>query len=217
MTTSYPEFTQYYPATSGFLRHLLQPYHDALEHADSIESLTGWIPAILPESAEEINNTISDMEVNDAKNYILASLASVLGDPNDTSLTPWDISRNRNELSLRLFGEPSDTVPVTVVTHNGSYIHEMTQELANGILKAISTTPGFSFYVNDGELDHSIFVPKEHGKYSFSISGQQFFFDTIDFAQGAITGILWIEADPHTIITELSEINDDGTITPLEF
>jgi len=36
--TTYPEFNQYIPVTAAYLRQLLQPYHDALAAAQTLEN-----------------------------------------------------------------------------------------------------------------------------------------------------------------------------------
>lgn len=223
--TTYPAFEQYSSVTAAYLCQLLQPYHDALIPADSIEQLTAWIPAVLPESSEELNAVVTDSgDVTQGKLIILQTLANVLVLPDNTTATPWYISENKNEIAVRLFGPASDTVSVIVTTGTDSFQHELTEELTYGILVGIEGIPNFILSVagvvitrDDLAFKYTISEDTPVSRYAVTVRENVVYFNTPDFVQGAITSCGWIGVDPHTIITSLVEISPDGTQLPLNY
>lgn len=214
--TTYPAFEQYQPDTAAFLKTLLQPYHDALTAADTIEALTDWIPLVLPESAEALNTAIIESEnVEQAKLTILQTLASVLLDPDNTTATPWEINRNRNEIAVRLFGPSSDTIPVVIINGPNTFQHELTQDLMYGILVGLTGIPGWNITIGNIEVTRERYDPSynedqiENTSYAATVDDVEIYFNGVDFVQGVITAAQWTQRDPHTIITKLMELGDD--------
>ena len=220
--TTYPDFEQYQPATAAYLRTLLAPYHEALTAADSIETLTQWVPLVLPENADELNAAIAELDVSQAKIVILLTLASILVLPHNNLATPWDLVKDRSELATRLFGPSSTTVPVLVTVGPNSFTHDLTEEQTYGILFGIENSPEFlistsGVKITPADYQHLFINPDIGHPFVAVINDEEIFFSTTDFVQGIITAAQWTNRDPHSIITSLSQIGEDGSNTPLNF
>jgi len=223
--TTYPEFNQYIPVTAAYLRQLLQPYHDALAAAQTLEELTEWVPLVLPESSEELNTVIlQNGDVEFGKIIILQTLANVLVLPDNVTATPWSIAENMNEIAVRLFGPSSNTISVIVSTVSNSFQHELTEELTYGLLVGIEGNTEFlvsiaGVEITRGDLAFKHMISEDTPVYRYGaiIRGDTIFFNTPDFIQGVITSCEWIGLGPNTIITSLMEFEPDGSERFLNF
>lgn len=223
--TTYPDFEQYSPIIAAYLRQFLKPYHDVLAAAETIESLTDWVQQVLPESSEELNAVIiQNGDVELGKVIILQTLANTLANPEYIIGTPWDISSNRNEIAVRLFGPSTSEIPIVVTHGNNMFVHELTEELAYGILIGLMGFPDFILSINGVPLSHEdldqTFIEDDEtikSNYRALINGMTINFDTNEFIQGIITACDWTGANPHSIVTSLVQINEYEEEEPLNF
>ena len=218
--TTYPTFAEYSPATAAYLRILLKPYHDAIAVAESLIDLITWVPQVIPEMAQQINPAIETAaNVTEGKLIILQTLGYLLVSENNPTPTPWDIAGYRNDISLRLFGGATNTVPIIVTNGPNSFRHEMTEELAYGIIVGLEQTQWFTLSIDDAVLDEEAF----HDKFTNAnrpdivfialANSKWIYFMTPDFVQGVITSTsTWTQRDPHVVITELYQVTADGNI-----
>lgn len=211
------------PIINVFIQHLLQPYRDVLAPADSKESLIEWVQAVLPEHHEDIIANLGDLDLEQTKIQILHELEQYL--VLEGGRTPWDISSNRNEISERLFGPKSDTLPVHIVHGENIFQHDLTEELTYGILIGLVNSPDFAVYFFGIPLDHSqlderYVVQDEQlaaGNFAVNYGDSIITFTTPQFIQGVVTASEWVNTDPHTIVTNLRQLDENLVVTPLTF
>ena len=213
-----------HPLTVVYINHLLQPYVDVLSQADSVESLIPWIQQVDPEDAPELIEGFKDKDLEDCKNDILYDLASYL-DPSVEYRTPWDIATYRSEEAIRLFGEPSKTLPVVVTYGNNAYQHEFTEEMTYGVLVALDGNPNlsvslFGYVLSRDDLDFIFVINNENEadqKYVVNHNNEIIAFESNEFIQGVMTAAEWIGVDPHNIVNDLRYVDGSYNVTRYNF
>ena len=218
----YPFLERYYSITAAYLQSLLRPYQQAISVAEDVESLTSWVPIVLPEIAEQLNDSIIQADdVEHGKLLILQALAEILVDPENVEATPWDIAGSRNEMAARLFGPSSDRVTVTVTTGPNTFEHYLTKELTMGIVLGLSGVPGFTVSIDGVPVDPEIYgerISNERDtRFYATVNGTVFYFGTPEFIQGVITAAQWINVSPHDLVSGLHEVTENNEFIPLDF
>lgn len=243
--TQYPEFIDLSEISRIYVYDLLQPYKNVLDTINTndlntiIELLNNWITLILPSNysndlqgkirniinnskeivdstvvTEQIKTTILDYIIN-----ILIGYAEEYA--RDIYVTPWDLSKYRNELLINLFGGINNKINITVITPNNIYNHLLTEEFTYGLLIGLSYNPNFQVLYKNVIITHNSlderyrddgYIRPHYGALIHLTNGQNFTisFDTPDVIQGIVTACQWIKYDPHLIITDLNEFNDTG-------
>jgi len=215
------------PVTVVYINHLLEPYADALSHADSIESLIPWIQQVDPEKAQELISDFEGRDLENCKTIILYDLALYLDPSNDNGeyRTPWDIAEYRSEDGIRLFGAPSKTLPVIVTYGNNAYQHEFTEEFTYGVLVALDNNPNFrvslfGYVLSRDDLDFIFVVNNENDadqKYVVNHNNEIIAFNSNEFIQGVMTAAEWIGVDAHNIVNDLRYIDGSYNVTRYNF
>jgi hypothetical protein len=131
-----------------------------------------------------------------------------------SKLTPWILEKNKDQSIISdLLGPSRDTLPVVVYAEN-KYIHECTEELVLGILVALNGSKPLMFLgdcvENLGVFDSlrlediaPNYLTHKEQQYSCITPSGYMYFNTVDFVQGIITGAMWINKDPHSIISNI--------------
>lgn len=189
----------------------ITPYHNALQGADSIESLTEWVTQMFPDNYDEINQQLIQIEnLEDAKNAIEQHLLAAFG-VNDTS-TPWNTAGFVGQNQLE-----DGKIVVAVIVSNGpnNFEHVITQELAYGIFLGLYGQEGWELSINSITVTPELFSDVT-GQYSVTFEDREITFDTPDFLQGIITAGNWTGRDPQTIVTNFHQITESGNV-PMTF
>ena len=203
------------PMTINYINHLLQPYADALSHANSVESLIPWIQQVDPQNAPNIINSFGEETLEDCKSFILSDLAAYLdsNSPIEEYRTPWDIATYRSKEAIRLFGEPSKTLPVVVTYGNNAYQHEFTEEMTYGVLVALDGNPNlsvslFGYVLSRDDLDFLFLIEnlnKPDQKYVVNHNNKLITFKHDEFIQRDTNPAAWIEVNPHNIVNDANQ------------
>lgn len=168
--------------------------------------------------------------INAIKSQILAVLGYLLIDYinkniNYNIITPWDLAKYRNTGLIKLFGNPIDKLSIILRINGEDYQNDSSEEYILGLLLTFQNY--FDIYnvhilfMND-EIGLQSLLNKyiTNGNYYADIStvpDYKIYFNSIDFIQGITTGSNMLGIDPHTIITSLYIINDEGKYIELEF
>lgn len=222
---TYPDLTYLSPLTGAYVKSLLQPYHDALMAADSKESLIPWVRDVVPAHAEELIDQMTDLSLEETKLYILQHLLFYLDAEEGRSA--WDINEYRDDEAARLFGPSGKTLPVIVTIGGADFVHELTEELTYGLLVGLSDTLGITISMFGVPLDRNqpefdpihVVIDQDQTSERFVVDhgNESIVFTTPDFVQGIITAAQWTNSDPHTIITNLRQVDGNFVETPLNF
>jgi hypothetical protein len=197
-----------------YMEYMIKPYRDALVPAESIEQLNLWYPLIFQgEHLQKVQKMLKDkLEVEIVKKIILDFMAGhiislIKVKPKD--ITPWDLASTRDELSLKLFGEPINSLPVQVTIGPNTYTHMLSEEFTYGLLSVLEGQPSYLISINGTKIRLNDI------KYKYDpTTAQGFTYEAIipsgpskfyspDLIQGVMTGAKWINVDPHTLVKDL--------------
>lgn len=214
-----------------YLDHLIQPYMDVMADIHDKNTFLEWVKQVIIEDdiyyiffggLPENNTSINDLFgyfITFIKRQLLVFVSEKV--QSDTP-TVWDLAYYRDEggILTRLFGPGTNQLPVDVTFYNNVYQHMMTEEMALGILLALTDYHQIqlSFFGNN------IYYNDLNGKYSFNglyygnstyvawILDDEYYFNTPDLIQGIITGSDWTNSDPHGIATELFIVEGNARV-----
>jgi len=218
-----------------YINQLIKPYTDAIDTIDNLDVFMQWVEQIIPEDLEKITSIdLVEAKYNFIyylKTELFAYICEVKNwafdgfvDADAKIVTPWNLSRYRNEKLARLLGPATNELPVTVVVGDKAFQHMMSEELALGILLSVDdraqlfmyNIPLTSDFLSASYEDPLLFYP-ERASYKAFIINRNYWFTSPDLIQGIKTGSEWFGEDPHAIVSELTLINDNDTETPITF
>lgn len=174
--------------------------------------------------------------------YLVADLLEMAGkatrEKGDHTMLPWDLKRGiagDKELST-LFGITPEMkqLPVTVIVGAQKFTHELTEELAMGLLLFSDASVGktdFNITMFDVPFTTEYIVAPEtrfqteDGAYkkdfSVIVGGKSYGFNTPDFMQGFATGAKWANVDHRAYWKDLTQYkygdNEEVTETKIAF
>lgn len=146
------------PTSIAYLQHLLTPYAQAVEQAESVESVYAWLDLALPgELAKHARSEVAKAvdkagEVDDTEKlkaarravieYLEAEILELAGNASwdmlDMNILPWDIKKaitKDEELEKMLQqNDGTDKLVVTVRIGANEYSHSLTEDFVAGIL-----------------------------------------------------------------------------------
>lgn len=212
------------PLVSAYVTVLAQPYVDALTAATTIESVVEWLPAVVPERANEIVAVLAELpNVEVAKSAAVSWLQNLLLEYAEEKeavtvdeLTPWDLAVHRDEMLTRLFGPATTELPITVVVGPNGYAHNMTEELAYGLVVGLQGHPEIGLFFNNVPLTPDNFDLKNKeipGKYRVMVDNKEYHFNTPDFIQGIKTAAEWTGRKAQEVATNLTDMKDVTAMT----
>lgn len=224
------EFENITRSAWGLVEFLLKPYHDAIFTAPSVEALSDWIVLVIPEDEDFVAYLSAFEDVNEAKTAILSRLASYMIEPADETSTAWDISANRDAMSIRLFGESTDLVEVSFRYGPNTFLHKIDEEFTCGNLVVIEGAEGeqqMEVYVCESKITLEDF----NKKFELVRESEEFYvastnhnvvkevvFQTSSFVDGIINASEWLnDVDPRQFILSIVKTNSDESTVPYTF
>ena len=105
-----------------------------------------------------------------------------------------------------------DKLAVTVIVDNDKkYFYDFTEEFVFGILCVTSYSSRFTFVISDKEIILDDILPnytdKKDKRYKALLLLEAVYieFETTDVIRGIITGVSWLNKDPHKYITDITD------------
>lgn len=123
----------------------------------------------------------------------------------------WELAKYRNDELTHLFGPATDKLPIVVSVHINTFQHVFTEDFTYGILAGIGDIPDIQLsfmdiaFTRKDLFDEWQLRNRYEYRYNVQVRDYNFPFNTPDFIQGATTAALWLNVDPHTIISDLVE------------
>lgn len=202
--------------TLAYTESLLAPYYSSVSVATDAAAVNDWMDAVLTDEQSAIfNQNLKQDSVENAPEYAIDSLRALMhGFIRKLDFTdPWFVLESMGGFLKENPYADNKTIQVNVVVGASSYPHEMTYELAYGILSATT----YKLYVADCELWKETYHRRPSDNYyEATVNGSTVQFNTDDFLQGIITAAEWDNVDAHTLIANFVQNNGEITI-PVEF
>lgn len=228
-------------ATFAYISHEIQPYIDTLNNVTTVNGVIEWIKQVFGGDYADykidlIRNRLDRMgyghlsDVDKAKHIASLSLINILMEGffrrdisdvylepyglffSEPMITPWDLANNRIEEAIQLFGQPTDVLSMTVTVNGNNFTHELTRELAIGILAGAQEEDDIIISFNGIPLERDRFLESLYTnnvspdvldyEYSVKVYDLSYGFNTPDFMQGVLTAANWLDVDINDIIID---------------
>lgn len=200
----------------AYLSQMVNPIRELLAPVEDRETIVNWLNQISPEITQAVSNSFTE-DLGADKEMIVGYLAQIvllytgLSQP-----TPWDLASNRNELTVKLFGEAQNTLPVDVKIGENTFTHQLSKEFTYGLVAGADETIQITLYGTPLTVDVFAHINDnlEQGTkyYVALVHGNKYIFTSIDFLQGVITSTQWRGVDPHTVVADIELIKENGEI-----
>lgn len=240
----------------AYVRALLDPLERELLQMNDIPEMTVWVERTLPSNLAKHANPILMQEVqagNGQKHafiseflrYIAREILEAAGheaiNSSSRQILPWDVRTAiyRDSDLNQIFPGNEYTLPVQVKISGQIFNHEMSHDLAAGILDFIEVLEqsntqvppveitifggDLSQHFNQYFLDEDGFDIEENrganGEYVMYLAGRgQLRFNSLEYLQGMSTAAQWMGADIHDWVSELGQYDrQTGQTTALTF
>lgn len=219
-----------YPlVTQGYVNELIKPYMNVLIQADSKESIMNWIPMVFIGDYQreilEAVNLASDTDTarNEVIRVMVEKMLSLADKTAIGVITPWDISKSRDEQLTTLFGPISEQLPIQVTVGSNVYTHNLSQDFLFGLLNMLHGNPEYLFRVGDHPITLNIIMnsydvndDRKRTSYLAQLPQGEFAFSSSEVIQGLVTASEWLNIDPHSYVKDLTGIIN-GTRTTIKF
>lgn len=174
-----------------------------------------------PNQIQQLKNAVMDSLV---KNIMVGDDYEVFG--GGEIINPWEVEHQfRSTQAIReLFHlqplteeEKYRQIPITVdvdtIINNNHFSHKMTEELVRGIItfyKEIGAQHplsmfGTKFNYETKKSQPIIYSEFEHYIFLITINNHLYSFSDEEFMRGLITAASWLNVDPHSYLTDLTE------------
>jgi hypothetical protein len=163
-------------------------------------------------------------DVNIIKKQIVTYIGNLLlfgATENDIDLpNVWKLAKYRDNGLSQIFGEATDKLPISVMFEANSYQHLLTEDFTYGLLVGLSVCDnsdqpkfvvnllGVNFDKTEIQKELELRRKSKH-KYQVLIGEIEFPFNTPDFIQGVSTAAQWHNVDPHQIVTNLKDLENE--------
>jgi hypothetical protein len=227
----------FHPSTIYYIESILEPYNEAMKNATTIDQLIDWIPLAFPEPMRtQLLNIVEgvkamilneETQISVAKDFIInfflhefveKSYETIFG----SIVLPWDIINIINHKRWNsIFNVTSSLLYINIWLNDEEYTHEVSFELAMGILAfKLNMNYAYDVVLFGSQLESKIVLDRfthedlqQFLKYRIWINGttEYIYFDTAEFMQGFISGSLWIGINPHDLIISLDFFDSNNT------
>lgn len=213
--------------TYNYMATLVKPYSDVIAPVANKDILYQWCTQVFQnENLEKVNLLINNAANVDAAkdaiiSFMMGYLLSTITNKMRVIITPWDVASIRDNITTEWFGAEKMTLPIKVTIGPNTYIHELSEELAFGLLSILSDKQ-YTFSVFDVRLmledisPNYIVNDKNIRNYKANIPMGEVTFNTPDVIQGVVTAAQWLSIDEYTLIKDLT-ITINGETTILNF
>lgn len=223
-------------ATIVYVYNIIQRLSNFIGDA-SKETIVNWLKETFSEL--DIDELIGALDDDDSKaepvHLVLSFFAEKVIEAGkemaefagDKLILPWDVKlgvQKNNQLNGALLKEPEtdedddDTLEVTVVVNENTFVHKMNFELAYGlIIYSLYAEKDYKMTVFDSPFENGMYEKlmrvKEYSentsKYVMtSTANEKFYFESESFIQGLLTGCLWEKDDFTNYVSVINEMEN---------
>lgn len=209
--------------TQAYIDNQLIPYVIAMNDADSLQALQGWIPLIITDPhLQQAATSVANTDIETARTNFTEFLGNILVEgalAQTGNYSPWEIARGKTPLAEQLFGPHSDTIAVVVVTPSNVFTHDLTEEQVFGIivgLQAEGPYPEIQLFVGahstemEDVLSWQQTTRQTPMTYKMSYRDIIITFQTSNFIQGVITGLGWRGTNLQALGVMVYEVTGAG-------
>lgn len=218
-----PELTD---LSQQYIQSQLNRVADTLAQAGTKEALLQWLPLVFIDNyLPVIQQSVEDsVDIESARNIVVAILHSTWISLADEiavrTITPWDLSASKDEQLVKLFGERSTTLPVSVVVGANTYNHQLSQDFMFGLLAVLNGNDQFRFFIgespvtiNDISANYTVDDVMINTAYIANIGNVgPVAFRTPETIQGVITAAQWINTDARKLVSDFSGMVNEQRI-----
>ncbi len=220
------------PSAAIYLEMVIQPYRDALAHATSTEMVLTWIPQVLPASCSDVllsrKEILHPQNLEDQISTVIDHISFILCDyvkqygppsPNGHIVTPWSLSSYRTDDLIRIFGNVTTELPISIVSEPNVFNHTLSQDYVFGLATVLNDNQIMIMFNNTkitlGDLIEHYLTCKEGSEmYMITIANSAIiYFNGRDVIQGIATACQWLNINPSTVILDF-RVFIDSVWTP---
>lgn len=166
-----------------------------------------------------VDDIFSTYDVNRIANIIFNDWVSTTlegGDEGINIVTPFTLEYAKRDSWFEKVLPPfRRTLPIAVHAFNTHYFHKVVEEFTLGLLLGLQNNNDIYIVLVDERNDDISpiqvndiapnFTTEAATRYYATVRRKKYYFESVEFIQGIITGCKWLNINPHTIITNIMD------------